>query len=88
MGQRLILETRRGNYLYDQVVWIPEIGRVYQQKAGQILIRQTRRGNYLYDQAVWIPKQDEFTNKEHIIDKFPKQDGETICMTKWFTSKN
>ena len=28
-GHKLIPKTGRGNYLYDQEVWIPKTGRVY-----------------------------------------------------------
>ena len=48
-SSRLIPEIGRGNYLYDQAVWILEIGHVYQQKRGHKLILEIGQGNYLYD---------------------------------------
>ena len=53
---RLIPEIGRGNYQYDQAVWIPKTGQVYQTKIGRRLIPEIGWGNYLYDQAVWIPE--------------------------------
>ena len=58
VGHKLIPETWQGNYLYDQAVWIPETGRVYQWK--QIIDQFPKKDGATICMTKWLPSETEF----------------------------